>query len=88
MNSFKESFRNWFGYSRRERRSTFILLNIIVVIFGLRYIYPSGDNSLKIIPLELLNYNTDSSLMIGDTPACGKAAGIKKSGQEEADTES
>ena len=68
MNSFKESFVNWFGYSRRERRSTFILLNIIVVIFGLRYIYPSGDNSLKIIPLELLNNNIDNSLMIGDTP--------------------
>jgi DNA uptake protein ComE-like DNA-binding protein len=67
MNSFKESFRNWFGYSRRERRSTFILLNIIVVIFGLRYIYPSGDNTLKVIPLELLNNNTDNSLMIQDT---------------------
>jgi DNA uptake protein ComE-like DNA-binding protein len=67
MNSFKESFRNWFGYSRRERRSTFILLNIIVVIFGLRYIYPSDENSLKIIPLELLNSNTDSCLMIRDT---------------------
>lgn len=67
MNSFKESFRNWFGYSRRERRSTFILLNIIVVIFGLRYIYPSGDNTLKVIPLELLNNNTDNSLMIRDT---------------------
>ncbi len=69
MNSFKESLRNWFGYSRRERRSTFVLLNIIVVIFGLRYIYPSGNNSLKIIPLELLNSDTDSALVIQDTPA-------------------
>lgn len=60
---------NWFGYSRRERRSTFILLIIIVVIFGLRYIYPSGNNSLKIIPLELLNSDTDSALVIQDTPA-------------------
>jgi len=72
MNSFKESFRNWFGYSRRERRSTFILLNIIAVIFGLRYIYPSGDNSLKSIPLELVNYNTDSSLMMGDKPSVAR----------------
>jgi DNA uptake protein ComE-like DNA-binding protein len=77
MNSFKESFRNWFGYSRRERRSTFILLNIIVVIFGLRYIYPSGDNSLKIIPIELLNYNTDSSLMIRDTPVLSRQQASK-----------
>ena len=69
MNSFKESLMNWFGYSRRERRSTFILLIIIVVIFGLRYIYPSGNNSLKIIPLELLNSDTDSALVIQDTPA-------------------
>ena len=54
MNSFKDFFRNWFGYSRRERRSTFILLNIIVIITGIRYIFPFHDISLKEIPLDLM----------------------------------
>ena len=77
MNSFKDSFINWFGYSRRERRSTFILLNIIVIIMGIRYLYPSGENSLKIIPVELTENMADNSLIIQDTPII---AGKKASG--------
>ena len=30
----------WFGYSRRERRSTFILLIIIVLVIAVRYVVP------------------------------------------------
>jgi competence protein ComEA len=33
--------KDWFGYGRRERRSTFILLLILVVVFLIRYIVPS-----------------------------------------------
>jgi len=69
MNSFIESFRDWFGYSRRERRSTFILLNIIVVILGVRYFYPSEDGSLEIIPIEFMTGMNDSSLIEQETPA-------------------
>ena len=46
MNLNIEPLKNWFGFSRRERRSTFILLVIIVVIIGLRYTLP--DSNLKI----------------------------------------
>jgi DNA uptake protein ComE-like DNA-binding protein len=60
MNSIKDFFRNWFGYSRRERRSTFILLNIIVIITGIRYIFPFHDISLKEIPLDLMENTIDS----------------------------
>jgi len=68
MNLFIESLRNWFGYSRRERRSTFILLNIIAAILGVRYFYPSEDNSIRIIPIELLVSKNDSSLIEQETP--------------------
>jgi DNA uptake protein ComE-like DNA-binding protein len=60
MNSIKDFFRNWLGYSRRERRSTFILLNIIVIITGVRYIFPFHDTSLKEIPLDLIGISIDS----------------------------
>jgi DNA uptake protein ComE-like DNA-binding protein len=46
MNLNIEPLKNWFGFSRRERRSSFILLVIIVVIIGLRYTLP--DSNLKI----------------------------------------
>lgn len=47
MNSVKESVRNWFGYSRRERRSTFILLNMIIIVIGIRYFFPFRGNSIE-----------------------------------------
>jgi hypothetical protein len=79
MNSFKESVINWFGYSRRERRSTFILLNIIVVVIGLRYFFPSRNNSLKEIPLEFLENKVDSILIKQDTQPVSKLKDLKVS---------
>jgi DNA uptake protein ComE-like DNA-binding protein len=61
MDLFKDFFRNWFGYSRRERRSTFLLLNIIVIITGIRYVFPFNEISLKEIPLDFIETRTDSS---------------------------
>jgi len=61
MDPFKDFFRNWFGYSRSERRSTFILLNIIVIITGIRYVFPFHEISLKEIPLELIEIKPDSA---------------------------
>lgn len=61
MDSFKDFFRNWFGYSRRERRSTFILLNIIVIITGIRYVFPFHEISIKEIPVDLIGLKADST---------------------------
>jgi DNA uptake protein ComE-like DNA-binding protein len=47
-----EQFRNWFGYTRRERRSTFILLLLILVIAGIRYIVPAKNQKIEIIPVN------------------------------------
>lgn len=60
MDSFGNFFRNWFGYSRRERRSTFILLNIIVIILGVRYIFPAQTIALREIPVKLHELNSDT----------------------------
>lgn len=42
-----EPFRNWFGFTRRERRSTFILLVIAFLILGLRYTVPEKNIEIK-----------------------------------------
>jgi DNA uptake protein ComE-like DNA-binding protein len=59
MTSFRESLRNWFGYSRRERRSTFILLVIIIVVICVRYLFPTPVNPVREIPPELLSFSDD-----------------------------
>ena len=62
MDRFRDFFRNWFGYSRRERRSTFILLNLIVIITGIRYVFPFQEVSLKEIPIEMLEAIPDTAI--------------------------
>jgi competence protein ComEA len=42
----REPVRNWFGFTRRERRSTSVLLAIIFIIIAVRYVFP--DQSVKI----------------------------------------
>jgi competence ComEA-like helix-hairpin-helix protein len=42
-----EPIKNWFGFSRRERRATFILLILVVLIIGIRYALPSSRLSVR-----------------------------------------
>ena len=42
-----EPFRKWFGFSRRERRSSFILLFMIVLTFSIRYMIPRSGMSVE-----------------------------------------
>ncbi len=49
----KDILKEWFGYSRRERRSSSILLAVIVAVFILRYLAPSGKNELRDIPVDM-----------------------------------
>lgn len=67
MNSLRESLRNWFGYSRRERRSTFILLVIIIIVIGVRYLFPTPVNPVKDIPPDLLVFSEESVDVEEDT---------------------
>ena len=42
-----EPIRNWFGFTRRERRSAFLLLLIIIVIIALRYTVPEQNMEVE-----------------------------------------
>ncbi|MBN2665474.1 MAG: helix-hairpin-helix domain-containing protein [Bacteroidales bacterium] len=74
MDPFREFFRDWFGYSRRERRSTFILLISIVVITGIRYLFPIHDMPIRELPVSqewLLQDSTEVYLAAYKTAASG-----------------
>jgi len=43
MTSLKKAILEWFGYSRRERRSTLILLVILIIVIGIGYLVPSHE---------------------------------------------
>ncbi len=42
--------KDWFGYTRRERRSSFILLLLIAAVAGIRLIIPARDMAVEILP--------------------------------------
>ena len=47
-----EPFRSWFGYTRRERRSSFILVLIIIALTVIRFIVPDPEMKVEMIPVE------------------------------------
>jgi hypothetical protein len=47
MKSNREPIKDWFGYTRRERRSAFILLLIIILIISLRYTVPERNTEIQ-----------------------------------------
>lgn len=47
-----EPLKNWFGYNRRERRSSLVLLLIIFVVTGVRYLVPDRESDIEVIPLD------------------------------------
>ncbi|HBE40540.1 MAG TPA: hypothetical protein DDW27_04930 [Bacteroidales bacterium] len=56
-----EPLKEWFGYTRRERRSSFILLMLIAAVAGIRFIIPNRKMSVEIIPLDNFTMSADSS---------------------------
>ncbi|MCX6335054.1 MAG: helix-hairpin-helix domain-containing protein [Bacteroidia bacterium] len=55
-----EPLRNWFGYTRRERRSSFFLLIIIAVVAGVRFMVPASKQPVEIVTLELPERTKDT----------------------------
>ncbi len=43
---------HWFGFTRRERRSTFLLLILILLVAGFRFIIPERNITVEEIPVE------------------------------------
>lgn len=60
MGSFREFIRNWFGFTRRERRSSFILLIIILIVSGIRFVVPDRTISVEMIPLDIKDDLSDT----------------------------
>jgi competence protein ComEA len=47
MSSDKKAIPEWFGYTRRERRSAFILFLLLLIAIGARYLVPPKDIELE-----------------------------------------
>jgi DNA uptake protein ComE-like DNA-binding protein len=47
-----EPLRNWFGYNRRERRASMVLILLIVAVTSARYVIPQRNQVPEIINLE------------------------------------
>ena len=67
MNTNGEPIKNWFGFNRRERRSTFILLIIIVVVLGVRYIVPERRVSIEQITDSIFSVENYSLYLENDS---------------------
>ncbi len=68
MGAFSDNLKEWFGYTRRERRSSFILLFIAVAVFGARYIVPERNIPFSVLASEV----SDPQTMMADTATRGK----------------
>jgi competence protein ComEA len=63
-----EPVRSWFGYSRKERRASFVLLIILFVIIIVRYFVPEKNVSINEFPVSQMeigrgdeNYSEDNN---------------------------
>jgi DNA uptake protein ComE-like DNA-binding protein len=48
-----EHLKEWFGYTRRERRASFVLLILILFLTGLRYFIPAQNITIDEMPIEI-----------------------------------
>ncbi len=74
--SFKP-LRDWFGFTRRERRSSFILLIIIAIIVTVRFIVPVSKMSVEMVNLKIHERSGDEVMQkpqaTGNQPYTQKA---------------
>lgn len=71
----------WFGYTRRERRASFILLILIIIIGGARYAVPQSAMEISITSDD--GFSEVGQLLNpapADTPQTVPRSAIKKSG--------
>ncbi len=66
-----EPVKDWFGYTRRERRSAFILLTIIFIVIGFRYLLPEQN-------IEIENFNVLQADTGNITEIAGTSPGSRK----------
>jgi DNA uptake protein ComE-like DNA-binding protein len=76
-----EPVREWFGFTRRERRASFILLILILSVTGLRYIIPSRNLSIEEVPLEVRDTGNLYLSGIG-APDAGASSRVSRVGRQ------
>jgi DNA uptake protein ComE-like DNA-binding protein len=82
MNFNFRPLNDWFGFSRRERRASFVLLIIIVILIALRYIIPAGTGNIGEISGNVLTETDFAGDPSSPSPSrvVYKPYNIKKSG--------
>jgi len=56
----KTNLRQWFGFTRRERRASLTLIIIIVIVVFVKFLIPNNKFSVNYIPIENELINSDS----------------------------
>jgi competence protein ComEA len=64
MSLNREPIGNWFGYTRRERRSAYILLVIIIILILIRFTVPERNADIECFGIDLKG--TDSLTGVSD----------------------
>jgi competence protein ComEA len=62
-----EPIKNWFGFSRRERRSAFIFLLIIILIIAIRFTVPEKNMALEDFSVSASGIEIASGFLNTDT---------------------
>jgi competence ComEA-like helix-hairpin-helix protein len=72
MNSSLEPIKNWFGFTRRERRSTFIMLLLVAMIIGVRYTIPERKIDIEDITGTFPSVEYYSEISVADSGSAVK----------------
>ncbi len=78
MNALAGFLKEWFGYTRRERRSACFLLLVIVIIVITRIVVPEKTVPVGMIPLNMDDYSggrTEEKTQLPDSGAKLKSGG-------------
>ena len=82
MNFNTEPIKNWFGFTRRERRSTFTLLVLIVVVLIIRYAVPKSNATVIDLTAKVFVSENDQKTIKSEGKKTGevnfKKTGLKK----------
>src|SRR5690606_25900608 len=57
--------RSWFGFTRRERRSSFFLLALTLAIAGTRLVIPARDLTIEEVDISTFGSLFDSAIKSG-----------------------
>jgi len=68
----KEPFKNWFGFTRRERRSAFMLLLIIILIIVLRYTVPEKNIAIEDLSFSVSGTGASGGFLNRDSASTGQ----------------